>query len=148
VAINNCAKIVYAVDVGSNQLHKKLLNDKRVKSLENLHFKDLHLDMFTTKIDLVLADLSFISLTKLINKLVKLLPYAYQAIFLIKPEFELSPKEVIKGKVKNEKLHDKAIQKIKDYAIKNNYLVKGIIPSPIKGNKLGNSEFLIYLDKK
>jgi 23S rRNA (cytidine1920-2'-O)/16S rRNA (cytidine1409-2'-O)-methyltransferase len=96
----------------------------------------------------VVADLSFISLTKLIDKLVTLLPYQYQCLFLIKPEFELSPQEIVKGKVTKPKLLDKAVNKIKKYAESQGFNTFGVIPSPIKGNKAGNVEFLIYLEKK
>jgi 23S rRNA (cytidine1920-2'-O)/16S rRNA (cytidine1409-2'-O)-methyltransferase len=148
VAIKNGAKFVYAVDVGSSQLHHSLLTSDKIKSIENTHLKDLFIDLFKTKIDIVVADLSFISLTKLIDKLISLFNYNYQCVFLIKPEFELSPKEINKGKVKSLQLQNKAVNKIKTYAIEHGFKVFGVIPSPIKGNKMGNVEYLIYMEKK
>jgi 23S rRNA (cytidine1920-2'-O)/16S rRNA (cytidine1409-2'-O)-methyltransferase len=96
----------------------------------------------------VVADISFISLTKLMDKLDKLISYPYRCVFLIKPEFELSPNELNKGKVKNSKLEEKAIHKVTQYALALHYHITGVIPSPIKGNKLQNTEYLLYMDKK
>jgi 23S rRNA (cytidine1920-2'-O)/16S rRNA (cytidine1409-2'-O)-methyltransferase len=135
------------VDVGNQQLHHSLLTHQNVKSIENMHFKDLTTALFHQQIDIVVADLSFISLTKLIDKLVNLFPYQYQGIFLIKPEFELSPQEIKKGRVNSVKLLTKAVNKIKAYAIKHKFKVIGVIPSPIKGKKAENTEYLIYLEK-
>jgi 23S rRNA (cytidine1920-2'-O)/16S rRNA (cytidine1409-2'-O)-methyltransferase len=124
-----------------------LLTCAKVKSIENKHLKDLTLATFQHQIDIVLADLSFISLTKLIDKLVNLFYYPYHCIFLIKPEFELSPQEIKKGKVNDIKLQNKAINKIKIYASERGFKILGVIPSPIKGNKLENTEYLIYMEK-
>jgi 23S rRNA (cytidine1920-2'-O)/16S rRNA (cytidine1409-2'-O)-methyltransferase len=148
VSIKSGAKLVYAVDVGTNQLHEKLLNNKKIISIENTHFKNLSIDMFKQPIDIVVADISFISLTKLFDKLTTLLNYKYLCVFLIKPQFELSPQEVNSGKVKSKKLLDKAINKIKSYAILNSFKVNGVIPSPILGSKSENKEFLIYMEKQ
>jgi 23S rRNA (cytidine1920-2'-O)/16S rRNA (cytidine1409-2'-O)-methyltransferase len=147
VAIKHGAKFVYAVDVGTNQLHHSLINHKKIKSLENTHFKNLTSNLFNHRIDIVVADLSFISLTKLMDKLVNLLKYKYQCVFLIKPEFELSPQEIKKGKVNNPLLLKKAINKIIDYADTIHFKVLGVMKSPIKGNKAGNTEYLIYMEK-
>jgi 23S rRNA (cytidine1920-2'-O)/16S rRNA (cytidine1409-2'-O)-methyltransferase len=147
VSVMQGAKYVYAVDVGSNQLHQSLHSEPKIISYENLHLKDISKSMFKYPIDIVVADLSFISLTKLIDKLIKLFNYSYQCIFLIKPQFELSPSEINKGSVRDPQLHKKAIDKIIKYAKQNNYQINGVISSPIKGNKLDNIEFLIYMIK-
>jgi 23S rRNA (cytidine1920-2'-O)/16S rRNA (cytidine1409-2'-O)-methyltransferase len=148
VCLKQNAKFVYAIDVGSNQLHKSLKNHPQIKSYENLHFKDMELNLFDEHIDFIVADVSFISLTKLIDKLRNLFNYKYQCIFLIKPQFELSPKEIKLGKVISEELTKKAVNNVINYANKYNYEVFGVIPSPIKGNKLGIQEYLIYMEKK
>jgi 23S rRNA (cytidine1920-2'-O)/16S rRNA (cytidine1409-2'-O)-methyltransferase len=124
------------------------MKNSKVKSIENKHLKNLSLDLFQHHIDIIVADLSFISLTKLIDKLINLFNHSYQCIFLIKPEFELSPQEIKKGKVNNVKLLDKAVNKIKKYAIDHGFKIIGIIPSSIKGKKAQNIEYLIYMEKK
>jgi 23S rRNA (cytidine1920-2'-O)/16S rRNA (cytidine1409-2'-O)-methyltransferase len=90
---------------------------------------------------------SFISLTHLIKKVHETFKHHYSCIFLIKPEFELSPNEVNKGLVHDDKLHQKAINKIVDYAKALQFRIHGVMPSPIVGNKKGNKEFLIYMEK-
>ena len=148
ISIRSGCQYVYAVDVGTNQLHHSLKNDSRVISYENMHFKDLSISMFKHQIDIVVADLSFISLTKLIDKLIKMFNHPYHCIFLIKPQFELSSKEINKGKVNRQEPLEKAVNKIITYASKYKFKIIGVIPSPIKGNKLGNTEFLIYMNKQ
>jgi 23S rRNA (cytidine1920-2'-O)/16S rRNA (cytidine1409-2'-O)-methyltransferase len=146
VCLLNGAKLVYALDVGTSQLHPSLTNNPNIKSIEKTNFKDMNAGMFSVHVNLVVADISFISLTHLIEKISGTFDYHYSCIFLIKPEFELSPKEVKKGLVKDEKLHQKAIDKIVNYAKKMGFKVHGIIPSPILGSKKGNKEFLIYME--
>lgn len=147
VCLKQDCKFIYAVDVGTNQLHHSLKNNPRIKSYENTNLKDLSINLFKHQIDYVVADVSFISLTKVIDKLVNLFKHHYWCIFLIKPQFELSVKEIKKGRVNQPQLLEKAINKIKTYAQNNHFKVIGITPSPIEGAKLGNKEFLIYLEK-
>lgn len=147
VCLKRGCKYVYAIDVGTNQLHYSLKSDSRIKSYENMNFKNVSIDLFKHKIDYVVVDVSFISLTKIIDKLMKLFTYSYKCIFLIKPQFELSPQEIKKGKVNKFCLHEKVINKIIDYCANNNFKIFGVIPSPILGDKLGNKEFLIYMEK-
>jgi 23S rRNA (cytidine1920-2'-O)/16S rRNA (cytidine1409-2'-O)-methyltransferase len=149
VAVKQGAKRVYAVDVGSQQLHHSLRKLNNVQVYEHMNFKDLTSAMFIQQIDFVLADVSFISLTFLINKLEILLPYKHFGIFLIKPEFELSASEIKKnrGLVTSPSLRKKAVDKIRNYAMEHQYKVLGLCESPIKGNKMGNTEYLIYLER-
>jgi 23S rRNA (cytidine1920-2'-O)/16S rRNA (cytidine1409-2'-O)-methyltransferase len=115
-------------------------------SLEHRHFNSLSNNMFKFKIDYVVADLSFISLTKLIDKLISLFSYKYKCVFLIKPQFELSPNEIKNGKPIKNTLLKKAVEKIVMYAQQNNFKVMGVVKSPIKGSKKENTEFLIYME--
>lgn len=148
VCIKQNCKYVYSVDVGTNQLHHSLRNNTKIKSYENMNFKNVAINMFQHNIDYVVCDVSFISLTKIIDKLINLFDYKYKCVFLIKPQFELSPKEIKNGKVNQDKLLLKAIDKIKIYGENNNFKIFGVLPSPIKGDKLGNQEFLIYMEKR
>lgn len=149
VCLNTNALKVYAVDVGTNQIDKKLKENKKIVVYEQTNFKTLVLSMFEEKIDYIVADLSFISLTTLIEKINQLFNYPLKMIFLIKPQFELG-KDVVSrfnGVIREPKLWNKAVGKIKQSVIKHNFKINGIIPSPIKGNS-GNTEFLIYCEKK
>lgn len=149
VCLNANAKKVYAIDVGSNQIDPSLTKDKRLISYEKTNFKDLNLPMFNEQIDLIVADLSFISLTVLIDYLVQIFNYQYEAVFLIKPQFELGKDVASKfnGVIKEPKFWNKAIDKIKQHLIQNNFQVIGVIESPIKGSE-GNTEFLVYCKKQ
>ena len=89
-ALQNGAKIVYANDVGTNQLDWKLRNDERVVSLEEKHIKDLEIeDLENNKVDFIVIDVSFISLTKVIIYFDKFLKTGGKAVMLIKPQFEV-----------------------------------------------------------
>ncbi|WEK83114.1 MAG: TlyA family RNA methyltransferase [Mycoplasma sp.] len=149
VCLNANAKKVYAIDVGSNQIDSSLIKNKRLISYEKTNFKDLNLLMFNEQIDLIVADLSFISLTTLIDYLIQLFNYQYEAIFLIKPQFELGKEIASKfnGVIKDPKLWNKAINKVKQHLMQNNFQVIGVIESPIKGSE-GNTEFLVYCKKQ
>ncbi|ACZ01175.1 TlyA family RNA methyltransferase [Streptobacillus moniliformis] len=140
-ALQNGAIKVFANDVGTNQLDYKLRSDERVISLEQIHVKDLELQ---EKVDYIVIDVSFISLTKVIPFFTKFSKEDTKVIALIKPQFEVGREKISKnGIVVDEKYHDEAIKKVissfKDF----NYEILDVIESPILGGK-GNKEFLIY----
>ena len=148
-ALQNGAKRVYANDVGTNQLDWKLRNDERVVSLEEKHIKDLEIeDLENNKVDFIVIDVSFISLTKVIPYFEKFLKENSQAVMLIKPQFEVGKEKIGRnGIVENEEYHDEAIKKI-IYFIKDlGYELIGVEDSPIKGTK-GNKEFLMLMENK
>ena len=147
VALLNNAKHIYCVDVGTNQLHESLRNNPRITLYENTNFKDLELSLFKQKIQIVLADLSFISLTTLLTKITKTFDYRLSLVVLIKPQFELS-KDIVdkcKGIIKLPNLHQKAVDKVIDHAHKLGYKVLKVIQSPILGRD-GNKEFFAHLE--
>ncbi|MEK6679527.1 MAG: SAM-dependent methyltransferase, partial [Nitrospirota bacterium] len=95
------------------------------------------------KADIITIDVSFISLTKVISVIIDLLRPHGIIIALIKPQFELKRGDVGKGGiVKDEAMHMEAVDKIKDFAITLGLEIKGVIESPILGQK-GNREFFI-----
>ena len=148
IALINDAKYVYAVDVGCDQMDKSLANNKKIKLFENTNFRDININLFDKKIDIIIADLSFISLVKLLNKINEVFNYKLELLLLIKPQFELS-KEIIKknkGIIKNEKYWKIAINKIVNYAKSIGFKVINLIKSKILG-KDGNTEFFIHLSK-
>jgi len=141
------AKRVYAVDVGKGLLHPKLREDPRVVVLEGINARYLTPSHFPEKMDLITVDVSFISLKKVLPALKELLKDSGLIIALIKPQFELSPKEVKKGIVRDPKLHLKVVNEIWVFAKDLGFEPLGIVESPILGAK-GNKEFLICLRLK
>jgi 23S rRNA (cytidine1920-2'-O)/16S rRNA (cytidine1409-2'-O)-methyltransferase len=142
------AKRVYAVDVGKGQLDWKLRNDERVFSMEGVNARYLTQDSLPEKVDLATIDVSFISLTKILPAVRKLLKDNGFIIALIKPQFELTKEEVSRGKgvVKEPLLHKKAIRKVIDFATENSLFAKKITLSRPLGPK-GNKEFLVLFEK-
>ncbi|MDR3196205.1 MAG: TlyA family RNA methyltransferase [Endomicrobium sp.] len=145
-ALQRGAIKVYAVDVGSGQLHYKLRNDKRVINIENVNFRYFDDALLKDKIDFATIDVSFISLDKI-------LPIAHKSVFkngfvlaMIKPQFELEPSEIKKGVVRDEKLRRKAINKIKDFALSLGFKIISEADSGLKGPK-GNLEHFVLLRK-
>ena len=147
-ALQNGAKRVYANDVGTNQLDWKLRNDERVVSLEEKHIKDLEIeDLENNKVDFIVIDVSFISLTKVIGYFDRFLKENSQVIMLIKPQFEVGKEKIGRnGIVENEEYHNEAIKKIINFIKNLGYELLGVEDSPIKGTK-GNKEFLMLIKK-
>lgn len=148
--LQNGAKFVYAVDVGYGQLDWKIRSDSRVKTIEKTNLKicalsDIYADNEPLA-DLLVSDLSFISLTKVLDNLKKLLaPEFHEMICLIKPQFEAGKDKVEKGGVVREsKTHIEVIENVINYAKDLNYSIKGLTYSSIKG-PAGNIEYLVWL---
>lgn len=141
------AKKVYAVDVGTAQLHYELRNDPRVVNIENVNFRYFDKALLKDDIDIITIDVSFISLDKILPLASEIVSNTGNIIAMIKPQFELEPGEVKKGVVKDEKLRQKAIDKIKNVVESLNMTVLKEQDSGLKGPK-GNLEHFILLKKK
>ena len=143
VLIKNGAKKVYSIDVGTNQLHEKLKKNPKVISLENTNARYLKKDLVSELIDIMVCDVSFISLKKVIEPNLYLLKNQSIIIALIKPQFESKKNETKKGIVRDSKIQQRICNEISDW-LENNCEcnVLSIIESPLKGPK-GNTEFLI-----
>jgi 23S rRNA (cytidine1920-2'-O)/16S rRNA (cytidine1409-2'-O)-methyltransferase len=136
---------VYAVDVGTGQLDYGLRKDPRVVSYEKTDARSLTEEHIPQKVDLITVDVSFIPLEKVLPSVVRFLKEGGEIIALVKPQFELSPREVKKGVVRKREDRRKAVQKVVEFATESlNLSVKGITKSAPKGPK-GNEEFLLYL---
>ena len=146
-SLQNGAKFVYAVDVGTNQLDWKLRNDSRVKSIENKHINDLEKSYLKDEIDIIVMDISFISIKKVLYKIKELLKENGFAIFLIKPQFEAERNEIEKGIVDNLNIHKRVINEIIEEAKTYQLFLENLTVSPIKGTK-GNVEYLAKFSKK
>ncbi len=148
--LQNGAKFVYAVDVGYGQLDWKIRSDERVKTIEKTNLKlCTYEDIYTQGeevADLLVSDLSFISLTKVLPNLKTLLnPSFHEMICLIKPQFEAGKDKVEKGGVvRDPKTHKGVIEGVIECAKSLNYSIKGLTYSSIKG-PAGNIEYLIWL---
>ena len=139
------ASKIYAVDVGKGQLHWKLRNDERVVVLEKLNARTLPPDLFTDPLQFAVVDVSFISLTKILPALSKVLDREAWLITLIKPQFEAGREKVGKGGVVTDPaVHEEVIEKVKLFGTTECGLAwEGLTTSPLKG-PAGNVEFLAY----
>ena len=140
--LQNGAKKVFTVDVGTNQLDWKLRRDARTEVREQINARHLKTEDFPEKFDLIVMDVSFISVTKIISALVPLLKPAGRIIILIKPQFEVGRSEVETGGiVRDETKHSRVIAEINSFAENCGLQVFGVTDSPITGAD-GNKEFL------
>ena len=148
VMLQNGARLVYAVDVGTNQLAWKLRNDARVRSMEQYNFRYAELNDFTEgQPSFASIDVSFISLHLILPALHGILADGGRVVALVKPQFEAGREAVGKhGIVKDKLVHQKVLEEVVTFAVANGYTVKALDFSPIQGGH-GNIEFLAYLEK-
>lgn len=141
------AKKVYAVDVGHNQLHESLKNDKRVINLEDTNIRYADASVFAEPIDIVTVDVSFISLNLILPKIVEISHDNTKIVVLIKPQFEAGRENIGKnGIVKDKKVHLMVLNNIEKYLSNNDLHLESITYSPIKGGD-GNIEYLALISK-
>ena len=148
--LQNGAKFVYAADVGYGQLDWKIRSDERVKTIERTNLKSCAFEEIYSEnepiAELLVSDLSFISLTKVLPNLKNLLsPDFHEMILLIKPQFEAGKEKVEKGGVvRDKKVHQEVIENVINCAKELNYSINDLTFSSIKGPS-GNIEYLIWL---
>lgn len=136
---------VYAVDTGTNQLAWKLRDDSRVKVHEQTNFRYLEPESLEKKFELVVVDVSFISLTLIIPNAVKFMKTGAEMVCLIKPQFEAGPENVnAGGVVRDPVIHKEVIKKILKCGRENDLLPLQLISSPLQGSKSKNIEYLLY----
>lgn len=139
---------VYAVDVGHGQMAWKIRNDPRVVVLEKVNARALSREQIPELVDLAVIDVSFISLTLILPPAFDLVTPDGAIVALIKPQFELARQDVGRGGIVREAaLHEKAQQKIVQFAEAAGHRVIGLVPSTITGTD-GNQEFFICLRKR
>jgi 23S rRNA (cytidine1920-2'-O)/16S rRNA (cytidine1409-2'-O)-methyltransferase len=144
VLIEGGAEKVYAVDVGHDQLHPRLRGDKRVISLEGCDARELSRAIVPEPVAAIVADMSFISLTKALNPALTLAAPRAWLVALIKPQFEVGRERIGKGGiVRDAGARQSAVETVTAWlaAVPGWRIVK-VIPSPIKGGS-GNAEFLL-----
>lgn len=141
-ALQHGASFVWAVDVGTNQLDSSLRIDPRVCSLEQTDIRTLSPDVLGVRVDIIVADLSFISLTRIAESLVQFIKPDGFMVLLIKPQFEAGREFVGKnGVVKDRKIHEMVIEKVAGCFPRYNFYLNRITFAPLKG-KGHNIEYL------
>lgn len=143
------AKKVIAVDVGHDQLSPNLQLDPRVDQLDNLNFRYITTAQVSASIDFYCCDVSFISLTYIVPALNKLnlQPDSF-GVFLIKPQFETSQAKIKNGRALDKNVHLEVIKKVLKLFTDHNFFTFGLTPSPIKGQKKSNLEYLLLVGKQ
>jgi 23S rRNA (cytidine1920-2'-O)/16S rRNA (cytidine1409-2'-O)-methyltransferase len=143
VLLERGAACVYAVDVGTGQLHSSLRLNPKVVSLESTDARLLRPETFASAPQGIVCDLSFISLLKVLPSILPLAAPDAWLIALIKPQFEVGRAAVGKGGiVKDEAAKTQAIARVVAYIEEAGWTVRGTLPSPIAGQD-GNEETLV-----
>lgn len=149
VLLQQDARRVVGLDVGRGQLSPALAGDPRVVSHEGLNARDVSGSEFESQeppasFDLVVADLSFISLTLVLPTIARYLAPRGQALLLVKPQFELQPADIGKGGlVKDAAAYPRVEQRIREACAALSLTVQGYFDSPIEGGD-GNREFFVH----
>lgn len=146
--LQNGARFVYAVDVGTNQLAWKLRQDERVRSMEKTNIRYVTQGDIGEQVDFVSVDVAFISLTKILEPVKMLMADKAAMVCLIKPQFEAGREQVgKKGVVRDKSVHRDVIESVMAYAKEIGFSVLGLDFSPIRGPE-GNIEYLLYVKKE
>lgn len=146
--LQNGAVKVYSIDVGHGQLAWKLRNDDRVICMERTNMRYVTKEEVKDEIGFSSIDVSFISLTKILLPVKKLLEPEGEVVCLIKPQFEAGREKVgKKGVVRDRTVHKEVIEKVLAYALSIGFMPLHLDFSPVKGPE-GNIEYLLHLRKK
>lgn len=145
--LQNGASKVYSVDVGYGQFAWKLRQDPRVVCMEKTNIRYVTPEDIDDALDFASVDVSFISLTKVLEPARALLKDNGQMVCLIKPQFEAGREKVgKKGVVRDKAVHEEVINKVIDFALEIGFSIHNLEYSPIKGPE-GNIEYLVYIEK-
>lgn len=149
VMLQDGAKLVYAVDVGTNQLAWKIRQDSRVVVMEQFNFRYAQASEFTHGLPAFASiDVSFISLALILPALYDILITGSHVVALIKPQFEAGREQIGKnGIIKDARIHESVIEQVVVMANGLGFSTLGLTSSPIKGGH-GNIEFLLQLSKE
>jgi 23S rRNA (cytidine1920-2'-O)/16S rRNA (cytidine1409-2'-O)-methyltransferase len=142
VLLQRGARLVYALDVGHDQLAERLRQDVRVMNMEGRHINALSPGDLMPLPEIIVIDVSFISLTKILAQVNNLCAEGGVIVALIKPQFEVGRAAISKGIVRDPALHEKAIADVVHAAREAGLIAGAPIPSPLEGGD-GNKEFLI-----
>ena len=141
-ALKHGAKKVIAVDVGTNQLHPSLRTNPKIELHEKTDIRDFKTD---EKPDVVVIDVSFISLRQILPKISSLSDKSTQVIAMVKPQFEAAAKDINKGVIKNDSIRRRILRNFEAW-IKDSFIIKNKADSNVAGAK-GNLERFYILRK-
>ena len=145
--LQNGAVKVYAIDVGRGQLDWKLRQDPRVVCMEKTNIRYVTPEDIPDVPDFCSIDVSFISLTKVLGPVYRILADCSDLVALIKPQFEAGREKVgKKGVVRDPKVHEEVIEQVISFASETGFIPSMLDYSPVKGPE-GNIEYLLYLKK-
>lgn len=144
VLLQRGATRVVALDVGHGQLDWRLRGDARVVVIEHFNARHLTLADIPSQVDIIVIDVSFISLRQILPRLPPLLRPGGEVIALVKPQFEAGRDEVRKGIIRDPAVHARVLSEVSAAAREVGLTPMASTPSPITGAK-GNVEFLLYL---
>lgn len=139
---------VWAVDVGYGQLAWKLRQDPRVRVLDRTNIRTIDPSTIGGPVDLVVADLSFISLTLVLDALFAVTQPDGDVVVMVKPQFEVGRGRVGKGGVvRDPRLRAEAVNAVADAAVRRGWGAQGVTASPLPGPS-GNAEFFLWLRQR
>ena len=141
--MKNGANKVIAVDVGTDQLHPKLRLNKKVELHEKTDIRNFKTDQ---KIDVVVIDVSFISIKEILPSVVNLSNKNTKIVAMVKPQFEAGRNGTVNGVVKNNSYRRKILQDFENWCRSNNLYIENKRDSEVKGTK-GNQERFYILRK-
>lgn len=142
-SLKNGANKVIAVDVGTDQLHPKLRLNKKVELHEKTDIRNFKTDQ---KIDVVVIDVSFISIKEILPSIVNLSDKNTKIVVMVKPQFEAGRNGTVNGVVKNNSYRRKILQDFENWCRSNNLYIENKRDSEVKGTK-GNQERFYILRK-
>ncbi len=146
VLLRRGAERVLAIDVGYGQLAWPLRNDERVVVMERTNVRYLTGDDLPFAPDLLVADLSFISLTVALEKLVSTTPALHEAVVLVKPQFEAGPELVGRGGlVRDPQVHAAVIRRVAAFFEELGFGALGVARAPVAGRRAGNQEYPLHV---
>ena len=139
------ARHVVALDVGHGQLHPRIRGDHRVTVMERCNVRGLEPDTLAERPGVVVADLSFISLTKVVPVLAQVAADGADLVLLVKPHFEAGRREVGRGHgvITDPAIHERVQAEVDGSLVASGLIVDGWCDSPITGAE-GNREFLVH----
>ncbi|MEO1311449.1 MAG: TlyA family RNA methyltransferase [Pseudomonadota bacterium] len=145
VLLSHSARRVYAVDVGRDQLHPRIAAEERVVRLDGVNAKDLTADLIPEPIDLLVCDVSFISLLKAASRAMALVRPGGAMVALVKPQFEVGREHLGKGGIAEPTAAERAVGNVRaGLAGEPGWADRGLMESPIAGGD-GNREWLVHL---
>jgi 23S rRNA (cytidine1920-2'-O)/16S rRNA (cytidine1409-2'-O)-methyltransferase len=142
VLLQRGAARVIALDVGYGQLHPRIRDDPRVTVLERVNVRELRELPFSP--ELVVCDVSFISVRKALPAAVELATPSWEAVALVKPQFESARGEARRGVVRDRAVHRRVLREVAEAAVEWQARVAGVVDSGLPGPK-GNREFFLHL---